>query len=51
MQTNFPKWIYVVGGLGVVGLAAWTGSKWGAWLVIITVFAMLSAAYARGEWK
>lgn len=51
MNTDYPKWVYVIGGLGVVGVAAWTGSKWGAWLIIITVFAMLSTAYTKGIWR
>lgn len=50
MTTNdVPNWIWVGGGLAVVAVATWTGSKWGAWLVVLIVLSMLSVAYSQGK--
>lgn len=45
---EIPKWVFVAGGLSIVALSAWTGSNWGAWMVILIVLSMLAYAQNKG---
>jgi hypothetical protein len=44
MQNEVPTWVYVMGGVSIVGIAAWTGSRWGAYLVVLIVLGMVASA-------
>lgn len=48
-MTDFPKWLYVLGGLGIVAVSAWSGSRWGAWMVVLIVLSMLAYAQTQGK--
>lgn len=48
MNTDFPKWVWALAGLLVVGIAYGTGTKTGALIVVITLLAMIGTAYKKG---
>ena len=47
-DTNFPSWVYALGGLAVVGVAYQSGSKLGAYMVILVLLVMIANAYKKG---
>ena len=50
-DSNFPDWVYAIGGLIVVGAAYHTGSRVGALMIVLVLLVMVGNAYKKGVVK